>query len=39
MLITVEGTDVFTMNSVGGTNDPVSPSLMLKLINRVKKLR
>ena len=38
-LVTVEGTDVFTMNSVGGTNDPVPTSLMLKLINRVKKLR
>ena len=38
VLVTVEGTDVFTMNSVGGTNDPVPTGLMLKLINRVKKL-
>jgi hypothetical protein len=37
-LVTVEGTDVFTIVSVGGTNDPVSSRLMLKLINRVKKL-
>jgi hypothetical protein len=38
-LVTVEGTDVFTIVSLGGTNDPVSTSLMLKLVNRVKKLR
>ena len=37
-LVTVEGTDVFTMYSFGGTNDPVPTGLMLKLINRVKKL-
>lgn len=37
-MVTVEGTDVFTMISVGGTNDPVPTSLMLKLINRIKKL-
>ena len=38
-LVTVEGTDVFTVVSLSGTNDPVSVSLMLKLVNRVKKLR
>ncbi len=38
-LVTLEGTDVFTIISVGGTNDPVPANLMLKLINRVKKLR
>jgi len=38
-MVTLEGTDVFTMVSVGGTNDPVPASLMLKLINRVKALR
>lgn len=38
-LITVEGTDVFTVVSLSGTNDPVSTSLMLKLVNRVRKLR
>jgi len=38
-LVTVEGTDVFTVLSFGGTNDQVPTSLMLKLINRVKKLR
>lgn len=37
-LVTVEGTDVFTIFSFGGTNDPVPTSLMLKVINRVKKL-
>ena len=35
----VEGTDVFTVVSLSGTNDPVSASLMLKFVNRVKKLR
>jgi hypothetical protein len=38
-LVTVEGTDVFTVVSLSGTNDPVSTSLMLKFVNRVKKLR
>ena len=38
-LVTVEGTDVFTVVSLSGTNDPVSASLMLKFVNRVKKLR
>ena len=38
-LVTVESTDVFTMISVGGTNDQVPANLMLKLINRVKNLR
>jgi len=38
-LVTVEGTDVFTIVSLSGTNDPVSTSLMLKLVNRVRKLR
>jgi hypothetical protein len=38
-LVTVEGTDVFTMVSVGGTDDEVPHALMLKLINRVKNLR
>jgi hypothetical protein len=37
--ITVEGTDVFAIESFPGTNDTVSPNLMLNLINRVKKLR
>jgi hypothetical protein len=36
---TPEGTDVFTVVSLSGTNDPVSSGLMLKLVNRVKKLR
>jgi hypothetical protein len=38
-LVTVEGTDVFTIVDLSGTNDPVSTGLMLKFINRVKKLR
>jgi len=38
-LVTVEGTDVFTVVDLSGTNDPVSAGLMLKLINRVRKLR
>ncbi len=38
-MVTLAGTDVFTMVSVGGTNDPVPASLMSQLINRVKKLR
>src|SRR5205823_8947295 len=38
-LVTVEGTDVFTIVDLSGTNDPVSTDLMLKLVNRVKKLR
>jgi hypothetical protein len=38
-LVTVEGTDVFGMLSVGGTNDAVSASLMQQLIGRVQKLR
>jgi hypothetical protein len=38
-LVTVEGTDVFTVVSLSGTNDPVSATLMLKFVNRVKKLR
>ena len=38
-LVTIEGTDVFTVVSFSGTNDPVSSGLMLKLVNRVKKLR
>ena len=38
-LVTIEGTDVFTMISVGGTNAQVPANLMLTLINRVKKLR
>ena len=38
-LVTVEGTDVFTVVSLSGTNDPVSASAMLKFVNRVKKLR
>lgn len=37
--VTVEGTDVFAMLSVGGTNDPVPASVMQKLIGRVQKLR
>jgi hypothetical protein len=38
-LVTVEGTDVFGMLSVGGTPDPVSAPLMQQLIGRVQKLR
>ena len=38
-LVTVEGTDVFTVVSLSGTSDPVSTNVMLKLVNRVKKLR
>jgi hypothetical protein len=38
-LVTVKGTDVFTVVDLSGTNDPVSASLMLKFINRVAKLR
>ena len=38
-LVAVKGTDVFTVVDLSGTNDPVSDSMMLKLINRVKKLR
>jgi hypothetical protein len=37
--VTVEGTDVFTVLSFSGTNHPVSGGLMLKLVNRVRKLR
>ncbi len=36
--ITIEGTDVFAIESFSGTNDTVSANLMLNLINRVKKL-
>jgi hypothetical protein len=36
--VALEGTDVFIVESFGGTNDPVSANTMLKLINRVKKL-
>jgi hypothetical protein len=36
--ITLDGTDVFAIESFSGTNDTVSASLMLKLINRVKSL-
>jgi hypothetical protein len=38
-LVTVEGTDVFGMLSVGGTNDEISASVMQQLIGRVQKLR
>ena len=38
-LVAVEGTDVFTLVNLSGTNDPVPAGLMLKFINRVKKLR
>ena len=38
-LVTVKGTDVFTVVDLSGTNDPVSAGLMLKFINRVAKLR
>jgi len=37
--VALAGTDVFIIESVGGTNDSVPASMMLKLINRVKKLR
>jgi hypothetical protein len=37
--VTLEGTDVFTMISVGGTNDVVPVSMMQNLISRVQKLR
>jgi hypothetical protein len=33
------GTDVITVVSLSGINDPVPPSLMLKLVNRVEELR
>jgi hypothetical protein len=33
------GTNVYFIENFSGTNDPVSNSMMLKLINRVKKLR
>lgn len=33
------GTDVYFVENFSGTNDPVSNSMMTKLINRVKKLR
>jgi hypothetical protein len=35
----VQGTDVFAVVDLSGTNDPVSAGLMLKFINRVAKLR
>ena len=38
-LVTIEGTDVFAVVDLSGTNDPVSTGLMLKFINRVSKLR
>ena len=37
--VALAGTDVFIIESIGGTNDSVPASMMLKLINRVKKLR
>jgi hypothetical protein len=37
--VALAGTDVFIIDSVGGTNDSVPASMMLKLINRVSKLR
>ena len=37
--VALAGTNVYIISSFGGTNDPVSDSMMLKLINRVKKLR
>ena len=37
--VALAGTDVFIIDSVGGTNDSVPANMMLKLINRVKKLR
>jgi hypothetical protein len=33
------GTDVVTVVWLSGINDPVPPGLMLKLVNRVEKLR
>jgi hypothetical protein len=38
-LVAVAGTDVYTMESLGGTNDPISTALMHDLIGRVQKLR
>jgi hypothetical protein len=38
-LVTVKGTDVFTVVDLSGTNDAVSTGLMLKFVNRVAKLR
>jgi hypothetical protein len=38
-LIAVAGADVYTMESVGGTNDPIPTALMHDLIGRVQKLR
>jgi hypothetical protein len=37
--VALAGTNVYIIDSFGGTNDPISDSMMLKLINRVKKLR
>lgn len=38
-LVTVAGTDIFAMVSIGGTNDPISTAVMRELISRVQKLR
>ena len=38
-LVTIKGTDVFTVVDLSGTNDPVAAGLMLKFVNRVSKLR
>ena len=38
-MVTVAGTNVYVIANFGGTNDPVSTKDMLKLINRIKKLR
>ena len=34
----LSGTNVYTIDDVGGTNDPISPSLLGKFINRVQAL-
>ncbi len=37
--VALAGTNVYIIDSFGGTNDPIADSMVLKLINRVKKLR
>jgi hypothetical protein len=36
--VVLAGTNVYSIDEVNGTNDPVSPSLLSTLINRVQKL-
>ena len=37
--VALAGTNVLLIENFSGTNDPVSNSVMTKLINRVRKLR